>query len=197
MLNSLVNGEWLKQSGMALWLHIGGTEPKAGWKILNIAPGPHVDFVGDCRTLPQFKDNSVERIYASHVYEHLGHTAELDGALKEALRVLVPGGLFQISAPDLEMIASIIVDPKSTWRDHYFVGSLIFGLQADAYDFHKVGLTQKLLAAYLRHAGFSDVRGVKPFGLFDDWSSRLIYGRLISLNMEARKPAAGEKPDRD
>ncbi|HEX3063967.1 MAG TPA: methyltransferase domain-containing protein [Dongiaceae bacterium] len=180
---------------MALWLHIGGTEAREGWKILNIAPGPYVDFVGDCRSLRQFADSSVERIYACHVYEHLGHTAELDGALKEALRVLVPGGLFQISAPNLEMIAQIIVDPKSTWRDHYFVSSMIFGLQADAHDFHKVGLTHKLLAAYLRHAGFGDIRRVEPFKLFDDWSGRQIYGRLASLNMEARKPAspAGEK----
>ena len=180
---------------MALWLHIGGTEAKEGWKILNIAPAAHVDFVGDCRSLPQFADNSVERIYASHVYEHLGHTSELDGALKEAMRVLVPGGLLQISAPDLETIARIIVDPKSTWRDHYFVGSVIFGLQTDAHDFHKVGLTHKLLAAYLRHAGFSDIRRVEPFKLFDDWSGRHIYGRLVSLNMEARKPTspAGRK----
>ena len=122
---------------------------------------------------------------------------ELDAALKEALRVLVPGGLFQISAPDLAMAASIIVDPKSTWRDHFYVGSLIFGLQADAYDFHKVGLTDKLLTAYLRHAGFSSIRSVNPFGLFDDWSGRQINGRPVSLNMEAHKPAAGEKPGQD
>ena len=47
---------------MALRLHIGGTQAKEGWKILNIEPGPQVDFVGDCGSLPQFAENSVERI---------------------------------------------------------------------------------------------------------------------------------------
>src|SRR5579871_5250044 len=121
---------------MALCLHIGGTEARDGWKILNIEPGPYVDFVGDCRPLPHFADNSVDRIYPSHVYEHVG-TDELHSALKEALRVLVPGGLFQISVPNLEVVARVILDPKSTWRDHFYVIGLMYGLQADPYDFHK------------------------------------------------------------
>lgn len=181
---------------MALRLHIGGTEAKEGWKILNIEPGPHVDFVGNCRSLPQFGDDSVERIYASHVYEHLGHATELDAALKEALRVLVPGGLMQISVPDLALAAQVILAPKSTWRDHFYITGMIFGLQDSAHDFHKVGLTRKLLSAYLRHAGFTEIRRVETFGIFDDWSSREVYGRKVSLNMEANKPAspASEKP---
>jgi predicted SAM-dependent methyltransferase len=174
---------------MALRLHIGGTEAKEGWKILNIVPGPHVDFVGDCQTLTQFADNSVERIYASHVYEHLGHE-QLDPALREAKRVLMPGGLIQISVPDLATSARIILDPKSTWREHYFVQGLIYGLQEDAYDFHKIGLTGKLLGAFLEHAGFADVRRVKAFGIFSDWSGRSVHGQLVSLNMEARKPSS-------
>jgi len=174
---------------MALRLHIGGTEAKEGWKILNIAPGPDVDFLGDCRTLTQFDDNSVERIYASHVYEHLGYQ-ELDPALREAKRVLIPGGLIQISVPDLATSARLILDPKSTWRDHYFILGLMYGLQEDAYDFHKIGLTGKLLSAFLEHAGFSDIKRVKPFGIFNDWSGRAVNGHLISLNMEARKPSA-------
>jgi predicted SAM-dependent methyltransferase len=174
---------------MALRLHIGGTEAKEGWKILNIVPGPHVDFVGDCRALTQFADNSVERIYASHVYEHLGYQ-ELDPALKEAKRVLIPGGLIQISVPDLAISARVILNPKSTWREHYFVLGLMYGLQEDAYDFHKIGLTGKLLRAFLKHVGFSDIKRVKPFGIFDDWSGRSLHGQLISLNMEARKPSS-------
>ena len=172
---------------MALCLHIGGTEPKEGWKILNVLPGPHVDFLGNCLTLTQFEDNSVERIYASHVYEHLGHK-ELDPALREALRVLIPGGLIQISVPDLAFSARVILNPKSTWREHHFVLGLLYGLQSDPYDFHKIGLTGKLLNAFLQHAGFTDIRRVKTFGIFDDWSGRALQGQPVSLNMEARKP---------
>jgi hypothetical protein len=32
-------------------LHIGGTEAKAGWKILNSQLGQNVDYIGDIRDL--------------------------------------------------------------------------------------------------------------------------------------------------
>ena len=38
-------------SEVPLRLHIGGEEPKAGWTILNVQEGPHVDALGDCRDL--------------------------------------------------------------------------------------------------------------------------------------------------
>jgi predicted SAM-dependent methyltransferase len=172
---------------MSLRLHIGGTEAKEGWKILDIAPGPHVDFLADCKSLAQFADGSIEHIYVSHVYEHLGYADELDSALREAHRVLEPGGLLQISVPDFATIASMIIDPASTWRDQFYLVGLIFGGQQNAHDFHRVGLTDKLLAAYLRHAGFREIRRVRSFGLFNDWSGREVRGRPVSLNMEARK----------
>ena len=48
-----------------LRLHIGGRTPRAGWKILDVNPGPHVDFVGNCRDLSRFADGSVAEVYAS------------------------------------------------------------------------------------------------------------------------------------
>ena len=56
-------------------LHIGGMEKKEGWKILNIQKNDgrekDVDFVGDISDLSQFKDGSIEEIYASHTLEHV------------------------------------------------------------------------------------------------------------------------------
>ena len=53
-------------------LHIGGKEIKEGWSILNIQKEDQgVDFIGDISDLSQFKDNSIEEIYASHVVEHI------------------------------------------------------------------------------------------------------------------------------
>ena len=43
-------------------LHIGGTEPKEGWKMLDIQPAPHVDYVADIRDLSQFSDESFDEI---------------------------------------------------------------------------------------------------------------------------------------
>jgi predicted SAM-dependent methyltransferase len=171
----------------ALRLHIGGTEPREGWRIFNIAPGPHVDFVGDCSSLAQFSDASVERIYASHVYEHLGHRGALLAALKEAHRVLIPDGLLQVSVPDILAIAAMMAEPARTAREQYGLMCHIFGAQQDDHDVHKVGLTAKLLSAFLRQAGFERIRRVAGFGLFRDWSDARRFGRPISLNMEARK----------
>jgi predicted SAM-dependent methyltransferase len=170
-----------------LRLHIGGKEPKDGWKILDIQPGPHVDFIGSCVCLDQFAEGSIAQIYASHVYEHLGHREELPAALKEAYRVLTPGGLLQISVPDLAAIALLMIEPNRTMLEQYILMHHLFGGQTDEHDFHKVGLTGPILRALLAIAGFQDVERVAPFGLFNDWSGGQRFGRLISVNMQARK----------
>ena len=52
-------------------LHIGGKIQKSGWKILNIQNKDGVDFIGDISDLSQFEDESINEIYASHVFEHV------------------------------------------------------------------------------------------------------------------------------
>ena len=52
-------------------LHIGGEETKEGWTIFNIQKKKHVDIVGSLEDLSQFSENSIEQIYASHVFEHV------------------------------------------------------------------------------------------------------------------------------
>ena len=56
--------------------------------------------VGDVRVLP-FRDNVFGVVYASHVLEHF-HYRETDSILREWLRVLRPGGEFQLFVPNLE-----------------------------------------------------------------------------------------------
>jgi predicted SAM-dependent methyltransferase len=170
-----------------LRLHIGGKETKAGWKILNIQPSPNTDFVGNCVSLTQFTEGSVAQIYASHVYEHLSHRNELPAALKEAHRVLMPGGLLQISVPDFAAIARMILAPNRTVKEQYSLMGHLFGAQVDEYDYHKAGLTGPMLRGHLMGAGFTDIERVAPFGLFNDWSAAQRYGRYISVNMQARK----------
>ena len=53
-------------------LHIGGQQAKEGWKIFSIQKKDNVDFVGDISDLNQFKTESIDEIYASHVLEHVG-----------------------------------------------------------------------------------------------------------------------------
>jgi predicted SAM-dependent methyltransferase len=170
-----------------LRLHIGGTVPCPGWSIVNVQPGPHVDIVGDCTNLVQVPDASVSEIYGSHVYEHLGYFGELPRALKEAWRVLVPGGILRISVPDLHVLCWLFLSPELDPKERFHVMRVMFGGQMDAYDYHKVGLTWEFLLQFLQEAGFTSARRVSEFGLFDDCSTIRIRGHLISLNLEATK----------
>jgi predicted SAM-dependent methyltransferase len=57
------------------------------------------DIQWDLRYGMPFKDNNIEQIYSSHLFEHLtsGETKEL---LEECKRVLKPGGIFSICVPN-------------------------------------------------------------------------------------------------
>ena len=67
-------------------LNIGGDIVKEGWKILNIQNKPGVDFIGDISNLSQFENNSIEDIYASHVFEHVTQD-KIEATLLEIYRV--------------------------------------------------------------------------------------------------------------
>jgi predicted O-linked N-acetylglucosamine transferase (SPINDLY family)/predicted SAM-dependent methyltransferase len=180
---------WLAPAVAAapLRLHIGGTEAKEGWKILNIQPGPKVDFVGDCTDLGQFADASVDEIYASHVLEHLGHQNALARALQEFHRILKPGGKAMISVPDFEILCRLFLDPRATLRERFHVMRFVFGGQMDEHDFHRVGLTHEFLQQLLSQAGFARVDRAGDFGLFQDTSATEYLGQRISLNVVAYK----------
>ncbi len=171
-----------------LRLHIGGQRAQAGWKILDIQRGPHVDYVGHCGDLTTFRDHSISEIYASHVLEHLGFVAELPRALREFHRTLVPGGAVRISVPDLTVLCELFIDPALDFVERFQVMRMMFGGQIDAADFHRSGLNEEFLRDYLLDAGFIDITRTRNFGLFDDTSSMTFRDRPISLNLSARKP---------
>lgn len=174
--------------GAPIRLHIGGTEVKEGWSILNIQPGPGVDFVGDCVDLSRFADGSVSEVYASHVYEHLGYVHDLPRAIGEAYRVLKPGGLLRVGVPDLDALCRLFIDPGLVIQERMVVLRMIYGGQTDAHDFHKVGLNFELLRSLLESSGFKHVRRVEQFGLFKDTTTLKFLDRWpISLNVQAIK----------
>ncbi len=175
-----------------LHLHIGGKIAHPDWKILNLKAGPGVDFVGHCADLSIFDDGSVAEIYASHVIEHLSYKHEVPLALSEFNRVLAVGGQVRIGVPDLPTLCELYLDAALNARDRYDVTRMIFGGQLNAADFHYAGFDEESLTSRLHQAGFVDVERVSNFGLFDDTSNYVFNGRPISLNLRARKSAAGE-----
>lgn len=169
-------------------LHIGADERKDGWTVLSAQPAPHVDIVADCTSMTMIADSTVEAVYASHVLEHFGYDSGLLLALREILRVLRPGGQLMVSVPDFAALCWMFVMPQFGIDERYKLMRIMFGGQMHEFDFHKCGLNHELLGAALNDVGFTAIRRVEAFNLFNDSSTLRVYGVPISLNMDARKP---------
>ena len=167
-------------------LHIGWWVAKEGWKILNIQKKDNVDFVGDISNLSQFKDNSIDEIYASHVFEHVRYI-DAKGTLLGIHRVLASGGKFYISVPDMEVLFRQFLEKKNETKNKIHIIRMIFGGQKDENDFHYFGWDFELLSGLLKNVGFKNIKRVKSFSLFDDSSNMAPHGEPISLNLIAIK----------
>ncbi len=189
MTGLLPFNDLIMTNGQKIKLHIGGWERREGWKILDILPREGVDYIGSCLDLSAFPDDSLEEIYASHVLEHIDYKTEAEQALREWHRALAPGGLLRISVPDMDILCRLFTHPKMKPQDRFQIMRMMFGGQADAYDQHKTGFFFDMLGSMLDKTGFTDIKRVEEFGLFDDSSKTRFAGNLISLNVQARKKA--------
>lgn len=171
-----------------LWLIIGGKEKKAGWTIVDVADGPHVDYVCNYTDLSDFANNSVAKIYVAQAIEQLDYKKDLQSALGELYRILEPNGLLQITVPDFEILCTLFLDKKLSTDDRFLVMRMMFGQRMTPHDVHLVGFNQYFLAHYLQEAGFmKEIQRVKKFAHFTAASSRKVANTLISLNIQTRK----------
>lgn len=167
-------------------LNIGGKEKKEGWHVLNIQKKDGADFIGNISDLSQFKDDSIEEIYASHVFEHINQK-NINKTLLGINRILKKNGKFYISVPDMDILCKMFTDKTNTPQIKIHALRMIFGGQTDEYDFHYFGYNFDLLSNLLKKNGFKDVERVQKFSIFDDTSNYAPYGELISLNLIAIK----------
>jgi predicted SAM-dependent methyltransferase len=170
-------------------LHIGGEEVSDGWSILNIQPGPNVDYVGTVTDMSAIGDATCSEVYASHILEHLGYDGELQKALGEIHRVMKPGARLRVSVPDLDILCRLFVQPDIPPDALIHVMRMIYGGRTNEFDVHKVGMNMLILSSFLSEAGFHNIERVPEFKVFNDTSSMVFAGYLISLNVRAWKPA--------
>jgi predicted SAM-dependent methyltransferase len=87
------------RSGEPVFLEIGAGDKTGsnGWLTLDM--NFKCDLVWDLRKGIPFPDNSISKIYSSHLFEHLTY-AEIGQLLQECKRALVPGGIFSICVPN-------------------------------------------------------------------------------------------------
>jgi predicted SAM-dependent methyltransferase len=173
-----------------LKLNLGsGTAPIPGFVNVDaLEDAPGVDVVADISGRLPFDDGAADLVYASHVLEHFP-TDEVPALLAEWRRVLRPGGTVLIAVPDLQVVASIMVDRPGWFTPPYgpWLGA-IYGGQKDQYDFHKTGFTAPWLTHLLREAGFGEIERLRRFDeipVADASFSPLPFGVNVSLNMRA------------
>jgi len=129
-----------------------GNDIRDGWCNVDMRPGEGIDIVCDVSNLP-FDGNSIEKIYASDVLEHIMY-ANVPKTLKEWYRVLVPGGVVTIKIPSLSTIATNyvrhMIDTKEFVR-------LVYGGQeeGDIANAHKSGYDPQYLSLLMKKAGFT------------------------------------------
>jgi SAM-dependent methyltransferase len=73
-------------------------------KFARIAGHKNIKFANASLRIP-FPDSSVEVVYSSHMIEHLDRR-EAEAFLCEVRRVLRPGGIVRLAAPDLELLVA-------------------------------------------------------------------------------------------
>lgn len=147
------------------------------------------DVVADITNL-DYKD--IDLIYAAHVLEHFKNS-EICDVLKNWYDCLRIGGILRLSVPDFEAIISYYQYTK----DLIPLMTLIYGGQKYDLDYHYTGFDFKRLSEILTMIGFKDIKRYdwKKTEHFyvDDYSQAYLphldklHGKLMSLNVEARK----------
>ena len=175
-------------------LHIGcGGKFLQGWKHVDIMRWEHIDYVTNVRDLSFLENDSVEEIYACHVFEHFKRS-EIEDVLAEWSRVLYSGGRLRLAVPDF---AAIVAEYLQNWNLSAVLG-LLYGGQNYAYNFHYHIYDFDSMRELLGKAGFVDIheydwREFLPADGYDDYSRAYLphmdfeNGRLMSLNVLATK----------
>jgi len=139
------------------------------------------DIVGTMTDMSEVANASVDAIFSAHNIEHL-YPHEVPGALAEFKRVLKPDGFIVVTCPDLQSVASLIVEDKlaepacESPAGPIAPIDILYGhrpalARGNLYMAHRCGFTQKVLIATLKLAGFASVaikRRGAPF--FDLWA---------------------------
>jgi len=171
--------EALLSGGKPVRLEIGaGPDRKMpGWTTIDMCEG--CDLVLDLAKPFPFPDNSVERIYSSHVLEHFYYN-DLLKLLSECKRVLKPSGVFSASVPNARIYIEAYGKPETfdpalycRYAPAYNYNSKIDFLNYMAYmdGHHRYMFDEENIIAILGKVGFRNA-SLRPFDAELDMKER-------------------------
>lgn len=143
---------------------------------------PEADLRADAMALP-FRDASITDIWASHILEHF-RPSQVQLALREWRRVLVPGGIARIAIPDLD-------DACRAWLERRPCAmSMIFGDfegqpgQTHYFGWGPLELREELLVAGFEVLSVQTIRETAEHNLGGTY-----WHNMVNIFAEVRKPA--------
>lgn len=138
-------------------------EPEAGWKNYHLDVTDRgvwdrdletvvkPEFVGDIRSMPDFRDGMFDAVQLWHVLEHLPFE-DGEQALRELHRVVRLGGLLDIEVPDMVRVVHAWLENE---LDDEGFAQWAYGEDiGDPADYHRWPWTRNSLRASLERAGY-------------------------------------------
>jgi predicted SAM-dependent methyltransferase len=173
-------------------LHLGcGTKHLEGYTNIDIRYLPGVDEVNNIRFLRNYKNDSIDVIYACHVLEHFGRW-EYKTVLNRWFEILKPGGILRLAVPNFE---SVVQFYNKTGDLKTLMGILYGGQDYDE-NYHYITFDFNSLSTDLKEVGFNKIATYDLYTTehsnIDDFSNAYLphmdkNGILMSLNIEAIK----------
>ncbi len=154
----------LTERGTPICLDLGGADPGKGeWTTVDMTK--QCDIYWDLRLPIPLSDNSVSKIYSSHLFEHLTYS-QGQALLKESIRLLKPGGTFSICVPNARIYVEHYLGIREVPQDYFgwkpannnttSIDAINYVAYMDGE--HKYMFDQENLLHILTHAGFQDVK---------------------------------------
>jgi predicted SAM-dependent methyltransferase len=85
----------------------------------------------------------------------------------------------------MERLCHLYLTPQLVPEARLKIMYMMFGAHYDEHDYHRVGFDQHYLGSCLQTAGFTQIRRVQSFHLFEDSSNMQFMGLPISINITA------------
>lgn len=178
----------------------GNTNFGAGWDHIDSIDDLHIK--SDNIFLKDYRDNSIDIIYASHFIEYFDRDVVI-GLLEIWKTKLKKGGILKLAVPDFRVICKLYLGHSHTGIDgvrlQEFLGPLYGKMECnEKIIYHKTVYDYTSLAGLLETLGFKDVKRWDwkniEYSHIDDCSQSYLLprgdkenGTLISLNIQCIK----------
>ena len=128
--------------------------PAIEWINMDLNPRWNPDVVGDWNDLGFIETGTMDFVVSHHSLEHVG-CGEGDGFVREAHRVLKPGGSLLVFVPDMKALAQRWL--AGLLDEQLYMTNVFGAYMGDEADRHKWGYSRQGLVDYLKKFPFKDV----------------------------------------